>query len=178
MVRRLPDAGQVIPAHIRQLWPEGALLVGGAARDLLRGAGAVPKDWDWAVPDPKQAAETLAAKLNAAVFALDTERGYYRVSAAGEQHDFVPLPGDLNADLLRRDFTVNAIAIHQDGTVSDPAGGLRDLKARRLRMLSEANLVADPLRLLRAARLSVTLGFALETGTREAVLRQIGRAHV
>ena len=117
--------------------------MGGAARDLLR--GATPKDWDWAVPRPQQAAETLANKLNAAVFALDTERGYYRVSAGGgEQHDFVPLPADLNADLLRRDFTVNAIAIHQDGTVSDPAGGLRDLKARRLRMLSEANLTAAP----------------------------------
>ena len=174
MFRRAPSlghpvSGHPVPAHIRQLWPEGALLVGGAARDLLR--GAAPKDWDWAVPCPQQAAETLAGKLNAAVFALDAERGYYRVSAAGEQHDFVPLPGDLNTDLLRRDFTVNAVAIHQDGTVSDPAGGLNDLKAKRLRTLSEANLLADPLRLLRAARLSVTLGFELETGTREAVLR-------
>ncbi len=174
MFRRRPSAGQTVPgqtvpASIRQLWPDGALLVGGAARDLLR--GATPKDWDWAVPDPQQAAETLAARLNGAVFALDTERGYYRVSAAGEQHDFVPLPGDLNADLLRRDFTVNALAIHQDGTVRDPVGGVNDLKARRLRMLSEANLIADPLRLLRAARLSVTLGFVLEAGTRATVLR-------
>lgn len=162
-------SGQAIPAHICQLWPDGALLVGGAARDLLR--GATPKDWDWAVPDPEQAAKTLAGKLNAAAFSLDTERGYYRVSVEGEQHDFVPLPCNLNADLLRRDFTVNALAIHLNGTLSDPAGGLRDLKARRLRMLSEANLLADPLRLLRAARLSVTLNFKLEADTQGAVLR-------
>ena len=145
------------------------MLVGGAARDLL--CGAVPRDWDWAVRDPQEAAETLAAQLNAASFTLDTERGYYRVSAEGEQHDFVPLPGDLNADLLRRDFTVNALAIHQNGAVSDPAGGLNDLKAKRLRTLSEANLLTDPLRLLRAARLSVTLGFRLESDARETVMR-------
>jgi poly(A) polymerase len=145
------------------------VLVGGAARDLLR--GAVPKDWDWAAPDPQAAAEHLAVQVGGDVFALDTERGYYRVSAGPEQHDFVPLPADLSADLLRRDFTVNALALHPDGTLSDPAGGKRDLKAKRLRMLSEANLRADPLRLLRAARLSVTLGFKLEGETRATVMR-------
>ncbi len=159
----------VIPAALRPLWPEGAVLVGGAARDLLR--GRAPKDWDWAAPDPRRAAETMARLTGGAVFALDEGRAYFRVSAGAEQHDFVPLPTDLNADLLRRDFTVNALALHLGGQVSDPAGGRRDLKARRLRMVSEANLRADPLRLLRAARLSVTLGFELEGETRDAVLR-------
>ena len=169
----------VIPASLRPLWPEGAVLVGGAARDLLRGVS--PKDWDWAAPDPQRAAETMARLTGGAVFALDVERAYFRVSAGAEQHDsrhhdpqqhdFVPLPNDLSADLLRRDFTVNALALHPGGQVSDPAGGVRDLKARRLRMVSEANLRADPLRLLRAARLSVTLGFELAGETREAVVR-------
>jgi len=170
MFRRSP-----VPPRLQPLWPTGAVLVGGAARDLLR--GHLPHDYDWAAPDPEVAAERLAELLGGSAFALDRGRGYYRVSVAAgegraaEQHDFVPLPADLTADLLRRDFTVNALALHPDGQVSDPAGGRRDLKARRLRLVSEANLMADPLRLLRAARLSVTLEFSLEEGTRAAVVR-------
>lgn len=162
-----------LPASLRSIWPEDAVLVGGAVRDLLR--GRVPNDWDWAAPDPRRAAETLATTLGGAVFALDETRGYYRVSVPSgteaQQHDLVPLPPRLDDDLLRRDFTVNALALHLNGAVSDPSGGQRDLKARRLRMVSEANLTADPLRLLRAARLSVTLGFTLEAQTRAAVIR-------
>ncbi|MFC4454871.1 HD domain-containing protein [Deinococcus sonorensis] len=154
-------------------WPPGALLVGGAARDLLR--GAAPGDWDWAAPDPELAAEWLGRQLDGAVFALDQERGYYRVvGPAEEQHDVVPLPADLTSELLRRDFTVNALALAPDGQVHDPSEGQRDLRARTLRMVSEANLRSDPLRLLRAARLSITLGFRIEPQTREAVIRLAG----
>jgi len=170
MLRRSP-----VPARLEPLWPPGAVLVGGAARDLLR--GRVPRDYDWAAPDPEGAAGRLADLLGGSAFALDRGRGYFRVSVAegegkaAEQHDLVPLPADLLEDLRRRDFTVNALALHPDGRVSDPTGGRRDLKARRLRLVSEANLVADPLRLLRAARLSITLEFSLEEDTREAVVR-------
>ncbi|GGQ95487.1 tRNA nucleotidyltransferase [Deinococcus ruber] len=144
------------------------MLVGGAARDLVR--GGLPKDWDWAAPQPKAAAETLTAHLGGAMFALDEVRGYYRVVSGHEQHDFVPLPADLNADLRRRDFTVNALALHPDGQLSDPLGGERDLKRRLLRMVSAENLRADPLRLLRAARLSLTLDLTLEPATRRTVM--------
>ncbi|ULH16355.1 HD domain-containing protein [Deinococcus sp. KNUC1210] len=163
MFRRAPS----FPAALRQLWPNGAVLVGGAARDLLR--GRTPKDWDWAAPEPKAAAETLTARLDGAMFALDEVRGYYRVVSGQEQHDFVPLPADLNADLRRRDFTVNALALHPDGRLSDPLGGERDLRKRLLRMVSAENLRADPLRLLRAARLSLTLDLSLEPETRRTV---------
>ncbi|MGI8747768.1 MAG: HD domain-containing protein [Deinococcus sp.] len=176
MFRRLP----LIRLEALPPFPAGALLVGGAVRDLLR--GVAPGDWDWAAPDPRAAAEETAARLGVpvlggSVFALDEERGYYRVTGpapagtAGEQHDFVPLPPDLEGELRRRDFTVNALALHQDGRLIDPSGGLGDLRGRRLRMVSEANLGADPLRLLRAGRLSLTLGFRLERGTEEAVRR-------
>ena len=149
-------------------FPAGALLVGGAARDWLR--GAVPKDFDWAVPDPAGAAHALATQLGGAVFPLDTERGYWRVSApGGVQHDFVPLPQDVTADLLRRDFTVNALALTSVGAVLDPAGGQADLRARRLRMVAEENLRADPLRVWRAARFEVTLGLRMEPETERAV---------
>lgn len=145
-------------------------MVGGAARDLLR--GAAPKDFDWAVPEPARAARTLADRLGGHAFPLDEERDYWRVVAGAVQHDFVPLPQDADADLRRRDFTVNAIAIGADGGVLDPHGGVRDLRASTLRMVSEANLRADPLRLLRAARLSTSLGFQIEAQT-EATVRRL-----
>ncbi|CAM3630607.1 HD domain-containing protein [Deinococcus frigens] len=156
-------------------FPPGGLLVGGAARDWLR--GAAPKDYDWAVPDPAHAARAMADALGGSAFPLDEERGYWRVHLPGEahhapHHDFVPLPADVNEDLLRRDFTVNALAVTEDRRILDPAGGQADLKARRLRMVSAANLRADPLRAWRAARLETTLGFLLEPVT-EAVVREV-----
>lgn len=145
-------------------FPSGGLLVGGAARDWLRGES--PKDYDWAVPEPVGAARTMADALGGSAFPLDEERGYWRVHLPGEvHHDFVPLPADVNQDLLRRDFTVNALAITEDRQVLDPSNGRADVKARQLRMVSAANLRADPLRAWRAGRLEITLGFRLEPGT-------------
>src|SRR3970282_1411765 len=57
----------------------------------------------------------------------------------------------LEDDLGRRDFTINAIAQADDGTLVDPYGGARDLQARVLRHVGAA-FVEDPLRVLRAAR--------------------------
>jgi tRNA nucleotidyltransferase (CCA-adding enzyme) len=57
----------------------------------------------------------------------------------------------LEDDLIRRDFTINAIAEHANGTLVDPYGGARDIEARVLRHVGPA-FVEDPLRVLRAAR--------------------------
>ncbi|MDP9763701.1 HD domain-containing protein [Deinococcus enclensis] len=149
-------------------FPPGGILVGGAARDWLR--GVTPKDYDWAVPDPAGAARVTAEVLGGAAFPLDEERGYWRVSAVGGvQHDFVPLPADVEGDLRRRDFTVNALAVLEGGRVLDVVGGRADLRARRVRMVSAGNVRADPLRVWRAARFEVTLGFRLDRATEEAV---------
>ncbi|THF68097.1 CCA tRNA nucleotidyltransferase [Deinococcus sp. Arct2-2] len=153
---------------LTDVWPTGGLLVGGAARDVLR--GVTPGDYDWVVPDPATAATALAQTQGGAAFPLDQERGYWRVHLLdGVQHDFVPLPDDLNADLLRRDFTVNAMALDAAGRWHDPTGGRADLRARRLRMVSAANLHTDPLRAWRAARFEVTLRFRMEAATEQTV---------
>ncbi|ACO45425.2 HD domain-containing protein [Deinococcus deserti] len=155
-------------------FPPSALLVGGAARDWLR--GVAPKDFDWAVPDPAAAAAQLAQETGGAVFPLDEVRGYWRVHAPGEiQHDFVPLPAEVTADLLRRDFTVNALALTADRQVLDPAQGQQDLRTKQLRMVSADNLWADPLRVWRAARFEVTLRFRLEAET-ERTVREVTTA--
>lgn len=168
MFRRSHAAFSRLPTGV---WPAGGLLVGGAARDTLR--GVTPGDYDWAVPHPAEAASALAQAQGGSAFPLDQERGYWRVHLPGSvQHDFVPLPDDLTSDLLRRDFTVNALALDEAGRWHDPTGGQADLRARRLRMVSAHNLHADPLRAWRAARFEVTLGFRMDAATEQAV-RQV-----
>ena len=74
----------------------------------------------------------------------------------------------LEEDLGRRDFTINAIAKDEDGTLVDPLGGVRDIEARVLRHAGPA-FVEDPLRILRAARFMArfaSLGFSVAPETR------------
>ncbi|HEY1069494.1 MAG TPA: multifunctional CCA addition/repair protein [Thermomonas sp.] len=80
----------------------------------------------------------------------------------------------LEDDLRRRDFTLNAIARAEDGTLVDPFGGVRDLEARVLRHVGDA-FVEDPLRVLRAARFMARfapLGFTVAPDTL-ALMRQM-----
>ena len=73
----------------------------------------------------------------------------------------------LEQDLCRRDFTINAIARDQHGTLVDPFGGVRDIETRTLRHVGEA-FVEDPLRVLRAARFMArfaSLGFSIAAET-------------
>src|SRR6185503_11979871 len=87
--------------------------------------------------------------------------------------DLMPLDGDIEQDLARRDFTINAIAEPLEGGPRlDPHGGEADLRAGRLRMVSARAFADDPLRVLRAARLACELGFEVDPATVSA-----GAAH-
>jgi tRNA nucleotidyltransferase (CCA-adding enzyme) len=82
--------------------------------------------------------------------------------------------GSLEADLSRRDLTINAIAQAADGSLVDPFGGLNDLRNRILRHVSEA-FAEDPIRVLRVARFMASLqpyGFQLAPETRD-LMRQM-----
>jgi len=77
--------------------------------------------------------------------------------------------GGLRDDLFRRDFTINAMAMaispRQFGRLIDPFGGLKDLRARCLRILHPNSFVDDPSRLLRAVRFAQRYGVALDSQT-------------
>jgi tRNA nucleotidyltransferase/poly(A) polymerase len=78
-------------------------------------------------------------------------------------------------DLKRRDFTINALALsltEEPPRLIDPTGGLRDLRARRIRVTDPRALTEDPLRLLRSIRLAAQLDFGIEKSTAEAIRRQ------
>jgi poly(A) polymerase len=153
-----------------------AWLVGGAVRDRMLGRSLT--DFDLVVDgDPEQAARALArAAGRAACFALSEDFGTWRVVARDRtwQADVERLRGGtLEADLVLRDFTVNAIAEPiEGGAPIDPLGGLEDLRARRLRMAGPSAFADDPLRVLRLVRMAVELEFEPDRQT-----SQEARAH-
>lgn len=145
-----------------------AWLVGGAPRD--RRLGRPLTDLDLVVDgDPRAAARAIADACGGPVFELSGEFGAWRVLARDRswQADVSPLRGgSLEADLALRDFTINAIAEPlAGGEPVDLFGGAGDLEAGRLRMVSPTVLAADPLRVVRAARLACELGLEIDEPT-------------
>jgi poly(A) polymerase len=159
---------------VRAAAPE-TYLVGGSLRDLL--LRREPADLDFVTTaDANAAAGAIAAALRGSAFALDAARGYYRVVAGNlPAIDLTAVEADtIEADLRRRDFTVDALAAPllpngALGEVIDPAGGLADIDAKSIRMVSERVLDEDPLRLLRAARLAMGLDFTIDAATAAAI---------
>ncbi|HET9094436.1 MAG TPA: HDIG domain-containing protein [Solirubrobacteraceae bacterium] len=145
-----------------------AWLVGGAVRDAL--LGRPTPDYDIAVQgDAGALAGELGRRAGGHVFRLSEAFGAWRVRAHDQrwQVDLTPLMGPtLEADLRRRDLTINAIAreLTADGAgaLIDPCGGVADLRERRLRSVGSASFETDPLRVLRLARLAAELGFTVE----------------
>jgi tRNA nucleotidyltransferase (CCA-adding enzyme) len=145
-----------------------AWIVGGAVRDQWLGIS--PAEIDLAVSHD---AEGLASDLERegggrAVFLSQDRPGPRVFRVAGKRPlDLAEIEGgSIEADLGRRDFTVNAIAVALGtGKVLDPFGGLADLASLRLRCVRVENLSEDPLRILRAARLHATHGLRPDRAT-------------
>ena len=148
-----------------RVWP-----VGGAVRDALLRRPV--HDWDFAVDrDALGLARAVADALGGAYYPLDAERDTGRVILVVEdgarlELDFAALRGDsLEADLLARDFTVNALALDERGGLVDVTGGAGDLEAGLIRAVSERTFRDDPVRLLRAVRMEAEQGFEIEPQT-------------
>lgn len=157
-------------------------LVGGAVRDLLLGHGRA--DLDLVVVGN---AARLATSLDAAP--VEHERfatakavlDGHEIDIATARVETYSRPGalpevepatDLEGDLRRRDFTINAMALPLQGDVEpiDPYGGRADLESGLLRVLHEHSFVDDPTRALRAARYAGRFGFEPEPRTAELIL--------
>jgi tRNA nucleotidyltransferase (CCA-adding enzyme) len=181
-IRRLPGMERLLPA-LGGLPP--AYLVGGAVRDLLRGADAV--DLDVAVEgDARSVARAVAERLEGEVreherFGTATVRaGDVALDLATTRRETYDEPGalprveaaSLADDLRRRDFSINAMAVALSGDdlgrLYDPCGGLRDLQTGVVRVLHGRSFLDDPTRLLRAVRYEVRLGFRMDDGTERA----------
>ena len=173
-IKRLNDAGY-------EAWA-----VGGCVRDSA--LGKEPHDWDMttsALPE-----ETMAVFADYPVIETGIKHGTvtivvdgepleittYRVDGSysdGRHPDGVSFTRSLEADMARRDFTINAMAAHPEKGIVDCFGGLEDLKNGVIRCVGdpERRFSEDALRILRAMRFSAVLGFPVEEKTAEALLK-------
>lgn len=154
------------------LTDEPVYVVGGAVRDALLHRPI--RDIDLIVADQGiQLARRIANYFKGHFFSLDVERDVGRafiqtadgslvIDVAGFRNE------DLLSDLHDRDFTLNAMAVNLAGESNlliDPLDGERDIRAKILRQCNEQSVVHDPLRIVRAVRLSIQFGLRIEPDT-------------
>jgi len=161
--------------------------VGGAVRDRLLGLPV--QDHDWVVvgstPDEMAARGFRPVGNDFPVFLHpDTHEEYAlarteRKVAQGYKGFTVYATPEvtLEQDLLRRDFTINAIAQDADGKLIDPYGGQADLKAGILRHVSAA-FAEDPVRILRGARFAARFGFTFAPETLALMRKMVDNGEV
>jgi len=188
--RRLLD--QLLPIAERHAVP--VYLIGGPLRDLLLERPSL--DTDIAVEgDAMALARELAEATGGGAvthptFLTATVRipGFHLdlITARSETYarpGALPTvtPATIRDDLLRRDFTVNALALRlsgpEAGKIFDPAGGLADLDSRLIRALHDRSFRDDATRILRAVRYAARLGFQIEAQTLAWIKRDIAYLH-
>ena len=173
--------------------------VGGCVRDSL--LGKPPSDWDLtSSATPEQLRKVfadhrlvLSGERHGTVGVIEGGAVYeittFRVETGCSDHrhpDAVRFTGQIEEDLARRDFTINAMAYHPQRGLLDCFGGEEDLRRGWVRCVGQPDrrFEEDALRILRALRFSASLGFALEEETlaavrrRSALLRQISAERI
>jgi len=186
---QLPEEIKEILTKLQDNGFEG-FAVGGCVRDLLleNPATAGPQDWDVTTNAKPEEIQKIFAdhfyENNFGTVTVKTESEDptlkeievtpYRVEGkySDKRHPSeIKFVNKLEDDLSRRDFTVNAMAIGLDGKVIDLFNGQEDLKNKIIRTVgsSDERFGEDALRLVRAVRLSTTLGFEIEEKTKESI---------
>ncbi len=159
-----------------------AFIVGGCVRDSLM--GRMPEDWDITTSATPQQVKAVFGRTidtgiqHGTVTIMRGKIGYevttYRIDGEyedGRHPKSVAFTPNLEEDLKRRDFTINAMAYsHRTGLV-DIFGGMEDLESGMIRCVGRAadRFTEDALRILRALRFSAQLGFAIEPDTQAAI---------
>ncbi len=170
-----------------------AVPVGGCVRDLL--LGHAPHDWDIATSATPE--EMLSVFSGFCAFAMgqsaakhgtitvmcggaSVEVTTFRLDGPysdGRRPDSVCFSRKLADDLARRDFTINALCLHEDGGIIDLFGGQQDLEAGVIRAIGapDRRFGEDALRILRALRFAAALRFSIEPQTADSMARHIDR---
>lgn len=184
-----------VPSHVldvlHQLCAAGydAYFIGGCVRDLL--LGRTPWDWDIATSALPSAVmqifpQTLSTGISHGTVTVCSEADRIEVTtfrrethyADHRRPDSVIFVPKLETDVLRRDFTMNAIAMDQTGAVIDLTGGIKDLKDGIIRCIGDANIrfAEDALRMFRAYRFAAQFGFTLSPETHRGLLQNASLA--
>lgn len=163
-----------------------AYVVGGCVRDCM--LGIAPNDWDITTSaKPEQIKEcfnsceivltgethgTVGVIINKVLYEITTFRldGIYTDNRHPEKVEFTT---DLNEDLARRDFTVNAMAYNSNTGLIDPFNGAKDLQIKAIRTVGnpDVRFNEDALRILRALRFASTYNFNIDVYTASSILK-------
>ena len=182
MVMQIPEKVEYI---INVLMKNGyeAYAVGGCVRDSI--LGRVPEDWDITTSAQPEQVKALFHRTidtgiqHGTVTVMMDKEGFevttYRID--GEYEDSrhpknIEFTSNLEEDLKRRDFTINAMAYNPKDGLVDIFGGIEDINKKIIRCVGNANdrFSEDALRILRAVRFAGQLGFAIEEQTKEAII--------
>ena len=181
LLSQLPHAAQTFIAVAKRCTDSPLYLVGGSVRDVF--LGGEPRDLDLSTEGDTEA---LAAKMHAmlggevgcheAFGTCTLTLGDWVVDLATAREEVYPHPGALpqvtpstvGADLARRDFALNALAVRLKPNpvdLLDPFDGMEDLRTKTIRTLHGRSFVDDPTRIIRGARLAGRLGFTFDDET-------------
>ena len=178
---QIPEQVQWILDKLEENGKEG-YAVGGCVRDSV--LGHVPKDWDITTSAKPEEVKQIFRKTidtgiaHGTVTVMVEGTGYevttYRVDGEYEDHRHpkqVEYTANLEEDLKRRDFTINAMAYNPKSGMIDLFGGISDLEKKVIRCVGDARqrFSEDALRMLRGVRFAGQLGFDFEKETLEAI---------
>ena len=158
-------------------------IVGGAIRDIL--LGLKPKDVDFATNLPYETLKTLFSEytpketgksfgvLRIRINDIDYEIAKFREDIYGKEEK-VTFVDEIKNDLVRRDFTINAMAYNETEGIIDLYNGQKDIENKVINFVrnAEERIIEDPLRTLRAFRFMSKLNFSLSKNTIEAIKNQ------
>lgn len=178
-------------------------LVGGSVRDIA--LGREPKDWDYCTPLTPDEIEAkiraagrkpylIGKRFGTVGFKVEVPMTTHPLAQRAQMFVYVEVTtyrtekytktsrkpevefiDDLDADLARRDFTINAMVLQEDGSFYDPFGGRLDILAKHIKTvgLPKDRIQEDPLRMLRAARFASQLRFGVDPNL-IGKMRQLG----
>lgn len=186
MELKLPEKVRKIIARIEAAGYE-AYAVGGCVRDSV--IGRVPDDWDITTSANPQQVKALFRHTvdtgiqHGTVTVMLEKEGFevttYRIDGEyedGRHPKKVTFTGQLEEDLRRRDFTINAMAYNERNGLIDVFGGAEDINNGIIRCVGKAEerFDEDALRMMRAVRFSAQLGYSIEEGTLAAIKAMAG----
>ena len=177
----MPKDVEKIIEHLNSAGYE-AYVVGGCVRDSIM--EKTPHDWDICTSATPEVVKSLFSHTtdygmkHGTITVFADKEGYeittFRAETDYSDHrhpDTVEFVTDLNSDLSRRDFTINALAYNNESQLIDMFNGLDDIRNQIIRCVGNADerFKEDALRILRALRFATTLGFDIEDKTSEAI---------
>lgn len=156
-------------------------LVGGTVRDFYMGLESTDRDIIVMDQDAREFALKLSELFQATFVPLDEENKIYRI-VLPDKINYIdvtnPVGDSIEKDLMRRDLTINAIAVNiRTGELIDISGGVTDIMNKCINYVNELNFVDDPLRLLRVYRFQALYGFQLAPETINAVCKYSDLIH-